>query len=249
MSLCLKVSILSAALLLAVQPTVSHSADKAAAARNIVNKGIEFFGGEKNLKKYKGANISEKGTYYGMGDGLPYTAEYAVEYPDKFHMNIVGVFKQIVNGDKGWVVSGGNVTEMTKAQLKALQGQHYVGLVTQLYPLVDKKYTLEHTGNGKVGDQNVALIKVTSKGHRDVTLAINPKTGALLKVEYKAAMEDMPDKIVTYIAYNDEFKTAGNIKYASKTRVIRDGKKFIESEITDYKPAEKLDPNLFAKPE
>lgn len=248
MSRFLNVSAALVGVIAAAQPAMAQQDGKAAKARRLVRKGVQFLGGEKNLKKYDGALIKETGTYFGMGEGLPYTGEYAVQYPEKFRMVIAGVFTQVLNGDKGWLKSGGQVTEMTKPQVKALRDQHYVGWVTQLYPLLDKQFKLELAGTGKVGDQAVSLIKVKSKGHHDVTLAINPKTGALLKVEYRAAMDAMPDKVVSYIGYNDEFKNAGKIKYVSKTRIMRAGKKFIEATITEYKPVEKLDAGLFAKP-
>ena len=181
-------------------------------------------------------------------EGLPYAGKHAVEHANKYRMEIVGVFTQVFNGDKGWVMMGGEVSEMTIEQVKEIREQLYVEKVIQLFPILDKKYTLELVGDGKVSDQGVAFIKVSSKGQKKVTLAINPKTGALVKVEYKGAMQGMPDKIVTYEVFYDEYKTAGKIKYASKFRTTRAGKKFLESTISDYKPVEKLDQSLFAKP-
>lgn len=248
MSAIFKSSILLIGAFLVVEPSVLQSADKKAAAVKIVKKGIAILGGAAHLEKYKAATFSETGVYYGMGEGLPYTGKYAVEYPDKFRMEIVGIFTQVLNGEKGWTEMGGEAKAMTKAQVAALREQHYVGKLTQLLPLLDKKYTLELTGDGKVSGQGVAFIKVSAKGHRDVTLAINPKTGAVVKVEYKAAMEGMPDKIVTYEGFYDEYKTAGKIKYASKTRSTRAGKKFVESTITDFKPLESVDASLFTIP-
>ena len=117
-----------------------------------------------------------------------------------------------------------------------------------MHPLLDKKYSLKLIGDDKVSGQGVALIKVTAKGHHDVTLAINPKTGALVKVEYKGGIEGMPDKLVKYEDYYEEYKSAGKIKYPSKWRTTRAGKKFVEATITKYTPVEKVDQSLFDKP-
>jgi hypothetical protein len=248
MSHRLNISVLLAGVMLVVHPAVSRSADKKEVALKIVKQSIKFLGGEENLKKYKGATFVDKGIFYGMGEGLPYTGKHAVEYARKFRMEIVGIFTQIYNGDKGWVIVGGAVTEMTVDQLKAIRDQYFVEKILLLYPLLDKKHSLELLGDGNVSDQGVAFIKVSSKGQQDVTLAINPKTGALVKAEYKGPIEGMPDKIVTYEVYFDEYKIAGKIKYASKFRTTRAGEKFLESTISEYKPVEKLDQSLFAKP-
>jgi len=248
MSHRLKISVLLAGVMLVVHPTLSRSADKNEVALKLVKKGINFLGGEKNLKKYNGATMVDKGTYYGMGEGLPYTGKHAVEHGQKYRMEIVGIFTQVFNGDKGWVIAGGAVTEMIEVQVKAIREHYEVEKILLLYPLLDKKYSLELAGDGKVGDQGVAFIKVSSKAQQDVTLAINPKTGALLKAEYKGPIEGMPDKIVTYEVFYDEYKTAGKIKYASKFRTTRAGKIFLESTISEYKPVEKIDQSLFAKP-
>src|SRR2546428_8816628 len=54
------------------------AADDQADARAIVAKAIKAVGGEQKLEKFKAQTWREVGTYYGMGDGLPYTGNYAV---------------------------------------------------------------------------------------------------------------------------------------------------------------------------
>lgn len=229
---------------------VARGADKDADARKAVERGIRFLGGAKKLKQYKGVTFSEKGTYYGMGDGLPYTGQYAIEYPGKFRMEISGVFTQIVNGETGWVKTGDGVKEMTPSQLKHQQLQFHVHTVTQLFPLRNrKKYSLAHGGTAKVGETATTIVKVKSKGQADVTLYFEPKTGKLVKYAWMGPVENMPEKIAKYETFYEEYKSAGGIKYPSKFRMTRDGKKFIESTIADYKPARDIDDKLFAKPE
>lgn len=234
---------------LAVLPATVSAADDRSEARKIVDKGIEFLGGEKNLKKYKAAKISEKGTFYGMGDGLPYTGEYAISRPDKFRMVIKDIFTQIINGDKGWVKMGDSVTAMSKAQIKNHQNGLYVDRVSQLYPLRNnKEFKLSIAGKGKVGGKAVTVVKVTSKGREDVKLSFDNANGALLQVEYKAGAEGMPDKLVTDVITYSDYKTIKGIKYASKYKLTRDGKKYVEATFTSFEPLEKVDSSLFEKP-
>src|SRR5437868_15187557 len=51
-------------------------ADDAADARAIIDKAIKASRGEEILDKYKAETLKEKGTYYGMGNGIPYTGHY-----------------------------------------------------------------------------------------------------------------------------------------------------------------------------
>src|SRR5208282_5412821 len=72
-------------------------------ARAIIAKAIKAAGGEAKLAKLKASTWKEKGTYYGMGDdGFPYTANYAIQWPGQFRLEVEGVFTIVLDGDKGW---------------------------------------------------------------------------------------------------------------------------------------------------
>src|SRR4051794_5560973 len=89
--------------------------------RAIVEKAIRSVGGEANLAKHKAATWKQSGTYYGLGDGLPYTGTYSVQWPGQFRMEIENAFIAVLNKDKGWMVAGGEVKEMSKEQLAVQQ--------------------------------------------------------------------------------------------------------------------------------
>src|SRR5262245_38110155 len=94
--------------------------------RAIIDKAIAAAGGREKLTKFTAQTWKEKGTYYGMGQGLPYTGRYAMQMPNKFRMEIENVFTLVVDGDKGWIKSQGNTQDMTKEQL-ATQQEHLYG--------------------------------------------------------------------------------------------------------------------------
>ena len=228
--------------------SVANAADKTDATA-VVKKGIEFLGGEKNLKKFKAATWKDKGTYYGMGDGLAYTGKFATVWPGKFRMEILGVFTQVLNVDSGWVNSMGNVKDMTKKQVAAQQQSQHETFVGQLYPLLDgKKYKLTLDGKAEVNGGKAAIVKVKSKGNRDIRLFFNPKTGELVKSEFMATPADLSDKLVKQETYFKAYRAVKGIKYASKIRIMRGGKKYIETTITEYKPLDSLPEKTFAKP-
>ena len=67
---------LAAGLALALTGTL-----RAEEPKEIIDKAIKAAGGEEKLAKFKAHTWAAKGTYYGAGDGMPYTAEYAVQAP------------------------------------------------------------------------------------------------------------------------------------------------------------------------
>lgn len=216
---------------------------------DLVKKGIKYLGGAKNLKKYKALTITEEGVFYGMGEGMEYTGKSSVLGSSKVRMEIVGVFTQVFDGEKGWVQTAGQTRDMNEDEVKAMKSQMYAGMVMQLYPLVDKKYHLSFDGKAEVNGKKAVIVKVKKKGQKDVRLFFDPTSGALVKSEYSAPMDGMPEKIVKYEIFYSEYKSSGKIKYASKYRMTRDGKKFVEATITSFKATEKLPPKTFVKPD
>lgn len=228
--------------------TSTGRADDASAARAVIDKAIQAAGGAEKLKKFAGHTFQEKGTYYGMGAGLPYTANVAVQRPGKIRLEVLDIFTIIVNGDKGWVKSGGQVMDMEADQLKAQQEDLYAGEVTSLAVLQDKAYTLAPLGESKVGDKPAVGVKVTHKGRQDVNLFFDKATHLLLKSEYNVHSREHGGKEVGQEVLYSDYKDVDGIQHATKYVINRDGKKFVESEVTDVKNVEKVDDKEFAKP-
>jgi outer membrane lipoprotein-sorting protein len=220
----------------------------APAARAIVDKAIKNTGGAEKLAKFRAATWNEKGTYYGMGEGLPYTGKYAVQWPHQFRMEIEGVFTIVLNGDKGWTQSQGNTQEMNKDQLAEHKANHYAGWVTTLLPLTDKAFTLALLPESKVDNRPAVGVKVSRAGHADVNLYFDKETGLLIKSEHRSKAHDLDGKEVLYESSYLDYKPVEGVKTPMKMVMKRDGKQFVEAEFMDLKPAGKLDDGTFAKP-
>src|SRR5436190_1878197 len=110
-------------------------ANDQADARGVVDRAIQAAGGAEALARHNAATWKEKGTYYGMGSAVPYTGSYAVQWPDRFRMEVDGVFTIVLDGDKGWVRANDETKDMTPQQLREQQAEHYAGWVTTLLPL------------------------------------------------------------------------------------------------------------------
>ena len=216
-------------------------------ALNIVNKAIKNSGGRKALAKYSSMTWKDKGMYYGMGAGIPYTGTYAAKFPYKFRMTIEGVFTIVLNGDKGWVNAMGETTEMEKDRVAEEKEQHYSGWVTTLLPLSKKPFKLSIIGDSKIGDVDATGVTASSKGHRDVELYFDKKSGLLIKSQYSIKSEELGGKEVQFEVFYGEYKDFDGAKFSTSLLMKQDGKKYVQSEQSEMTPAE-FDKDAFAKP-
>jgi hypothetical protein len=218
-------------------------------ARAIIVKAIKAAGGEAKLAKLKALTGKEKGTYYGMGeDGIAYTANFAIQWPGQFRLDVEGVFIIVLDGEKGWNRSGDVTKEMTKDELEVQLHNHRAGWINSLIPLTDKAFQLKTIGDAKVGKETAHGVQVTRKGYPDVKLYFAKDTGLLVKSEYRTKAAELQFKEVSQATYFSDYRDVDGAKVAHKRVIKRDDKLYIESEITELKVAEKLDAQLFAKP-
>lgn len=228
-------------------------ADDAAAARAIVDKALKAHGGADALAKVPAITVKFKGTFHGMGAAIPLAGEIVSFGPEKQKIDAevdVGGQKfrvvNVLNGDKGWARMGDATTEMDKDMLEEAKEQAYAGWLTTLIPLKDKKFTLATTGEVQVGGRPAVGVKVSSKGRRDVDLYFDKETGVLVRSEGR--VKDEGGKEVTEESLFEEYKEIQGVKQPTKLTVNRDGKLYLEGELSDYQFSETLDASVFAKP-
>jgi hypothetical protein len=223
-------------------------ADDRAEAMAIVNKAITAAGGAEKLAKVKGQTWKEEGTFYGMGEGVPFTSNCAVQFPDRMKMEIEGFFAIVLDGDKAWIKFGEDTNELTGDQLKEQREAHYAGWVASLLPLSDKAFQLKPLGESKVGEKPAKGVQVSRDGHRDVKLYFDAKSSLLAKSEYNVVTMEQPGQEVLREVFFDDFQEIGGVRLPTTIAIKQDGKKFVEAKISELKTSEKLDDDLFAKP-
>jgi hypothetical protein len=240
----------------ALSPRLAQ-ADEDAGLKELIDKAIVAQGGREKLTKYKAFTLKMKGKANAQGQMFDFTMELKVQEPDKsnFKMDfeIAGMpfnVTQVVNGDMGWMRVPGNneVVPLSKDQLAEEKEQSFGREIENLIGLNDKKYKLAPLGESKVGDNDVIGIRVSSQGHRDVSLYFDKQSHLLLKSETTAKDPMMGDKEFAQETLYSDYKEASGLKYASKMTIKRDGMDFMTGDITEWTPSEKLDDNVFAKP-
>jgi hypothetical protein len=166
-------------------------------------------------------------------------------------MDAMGVqfkFVAVCDGKKGWRRINDDVTEMSEEQLAEQKHGQYHGAVVSLAPLLkdpDYKFTL--LGESKVEGKPAVGVRVAKPGRRDVSLYFDKDTGLLVKSESRGKDVDRDMEFTQETLYAD-YKDFGGVKHPTKQTIKRDGALFLENEVLELKPAEKLDDSVFSKP-
>jgi outer membrane lipoprotein-sorting protein len=247
---------LTAAVVLGLAAAGAARADEKADARALIDKAVKALGGEDKVAAKKALTFKSKGKFYGLGEAIDNTGDFSVQAPDKIRMQIdssVNGMKftlvVVFDGKQGWTKFNDQTNEMDKDAVEEMKEQMYAGAVEALTPLLkDKGFELSPVGEVKVGSHEAVGIRVSHKGHRDVNLFFDKKTGLLVKSERRVKDQMTGGQEVTEERLLDDYKEAGGVKHPTKVVVKRDGKDYSDNEITDYQPAEQLDDSVFAKP-
>lgn len=228
-------------------------ADDAADARAIVDKAIQAMGGESQLAKYKAYTAKIKGDLYTQGMKIAFTGELAAQGADQekttLEFDIDGQrfpLVQVLNRDRGWVKLGDDTIDMDKDTLAEALEEAHAGWVASLVPLKDKAFSLAMTGESQVADRPALGIRVSHAGKRDVNLFFDKATHLLVKTESRVKDEESGQEVTeeTFLSGYD----GKDIQSALKLTVKRDGKLYVEAELSAVKLEEKLDDSVFARP-
>lgn len=223
-------------------------ADDTDQARAAVDRAIAAIGGEQKLQGLTAGTWKTSGVFQGKQS----RAEFRGELPGRFRIDstrIVDgkpvVFSRILDGDKGWVVEGEAVREMTPAEVEGVKTTFYhKQMATTLLPLKDKGCELKLVGPADVNGKPTTAVRAARKGFPDVTLHFDSATGLLVKTELtdKNPMTGKDRKVELEFG---EYKEFDGVRMATRTKTYHDGKLFLEAEITEFKGAKSLPPGTF----
>jgi hypothetical protein len=218
--------------------------DKALA---VIDQAIKAHGGAEALNKAQTRSRTGEGVLVLAGN-LPFTTEEIVRLPDRCRTSLMaGSARRIVviNGDKGWMHSGGAAQEMKKDLFAELREEPYVWLLETLTPLRKDDFELTVLPDAKVNDRDASVVKVASKGHPDARLFFDKKTGLLIKIARRAKLAGIGcDKEYFY----SDHKDYDGAKLPTKEITTINGNKESEVKFTGYKLLSKIEDKTFDKP-
>jgi hypothetical protein len=229
-------------------------ADEQAETKALVDKAVKAMGGEAKLAKTKAFTTKGKGTIFQPGE-IPFTEETSWQPPEQYRadmevtadnrkLKLVYVF----NGDKGWIKTGERTADMPK--------EVRLGFVDYFYALRLGMNPLELNGDGvklsplgeiKIGERPAIGVQITRKAHKDVNLYFDNETGLPAKAEITTRNVFEDGEVLHEFFFND-FKEFDGIQVYTKMSWQKDGKKYMERELTEFKAEEKLEEGVFGKP-
>jgi len=222
-------------------------------AKAVIEKAIKAHGGADRLTKFQASKTKSKGNIE-LAGGITFTSDSAVQYPDKFKetvdLEVAGNKVTVVtvyDGKKGWTSINGETKEMDEKTLDAMKEVLHDMQIMRMAFTRDKKCEFSPLGEIKVNDQPAIGVKVSAKDHKEVNLYFDKKTGLLAKMEHQT-IDQMTGKEVAEERIVTEYQEIDKVQVAKKVVFNREGKKFLEVEITDLKSLEKLGDEEFGKP-
>ena len=196
------------------------------------------------------------GVIHAAGLKIDYTADFTFRAPDALRFDMTAEvmgqkikLTSVITADKVWDAADGKVEEVAGEKKDHSLSMAYQLWVTSLSQLTrDKAFKLSSVVGKKVNDKPTHGVLVERKDKPVVTLYFDKESGLMVKSEMNVKDEFQGWKEVLEEVYYEEYKDVDGVKVFEKLRVVRDGKTFIESNMSGMKSPEKLDAKLFEKP-
>jgi hypothetical protein len=234
--------------------TSAHAGDE---AKTILEQAAKAHGGAENISKHKDESVIEKGKIHvsTMGVELDGTMEMSANM-QRFRQDLqFSLMNQdftqnvVFDGKELWVAINGKIglLQDKKEDLDLIKEQIYAESAASLALMGDKSIEVSIIGEDKVGDTPVVGVRVSKKGHKDVSLYFDKETHLLKKTQFRGSdFQSHTEVEEEHIL--DDYKDVNGEKHPMHVTIMRDGKKFLEMEVTEVKYVEKLDDSLFEKP-
>ncbi|MEX2286168.1 MAG: hypothetical protein WD648_03700 [Planctomycetaceae bacterium] len=229
-------------------------ADEGKDAKAVIDKAIKALGGEDKLAKAKAITYKTKGKISLGGNESDITSTVTTQGIDHNRQEFEGEFNGnkvqgviIVAGDKAWRKFGDDSRDLENEQLANQKRLVYLQVVgASVLPLKDKAFKVESVSEEKVGDKPAVAIKATGPDGKDFQLFFDKESGLPVKLVAKVAGRGGEEytQETTYAKYKD----FDGINVATRVETTRNGEKFIENDLSDFKVVDKVDAATFAQP-
>ncbi len=225
-------------------------------AKKVVDAAIKAHGGKDKLAKLKDKSMTQKGKMK-IFDPIEAEGDFEMtasggKFRRQFDFSFMGTdIKSTVvfDGKTMWAKTNDMLMTFDKEDdIKAIKEAIYAEKAAGLAMLGDKNIEVSLIGDDKVGDTPVVGIRVSQKGHKDVSMYFDKKTHLLKKIvgralDFQSHMEVEQERII------EEYKDYDGLKRPSKVLVNKDGKKQVEIEVTEIKIIDKPEESTFGKPD
>ncbi len=227
------------------------SADDAE-AKAVVDKAVKAIGG--SIDASKAYTWKSKGTLSLNDSENKFTTKVTAQGINHFRQEFEGDFDgnqikgvTVVDGDKAWRKIGDDATKLEDDQRANEKRVVYLQIVGQLPSfLKGEGFKVESDEEEKVDGKPAIELKVTGPDGKDFEISFDKATG--LPVKMSATVVDFQGEEYKQETLFKDYKEFDGVKRASKIETKRNGKKFVDYEITEFKVLDKADANAFAEP-
>ena len=224
-------------------------------ATPILDSAIKALGGEEKLGKVKAASWKSSGTITFQGSDNQASSQFFVQGLDHFRQEFEGDFGgnmikgvTVVAGDKGWRGFGGNNMAMDKSAIADTKRTAYlIWVPITILPLKSADFKVETIAEQTIGGKPAVGVKATAPDGKEFNLYFDKESSLPVRLVAKVT-GFMGDEFTQETTFSDYQEIAG-IKKATKLSSKRDGEKFIDQQITDFKVLDPIDAKLFAEPQ
>lgn len=218
-------------------------------AQAILDKAIKALGGQDKLSQIKAATWKIQGKITSDSNDSEYNSVLTVQGLDRFRATFESEFNgrkfkivTVLAGAKGWRKVGDKKMTIDETELADQRRAVYLEVVSMtLVSLKHKGFKVAAAGEKMVGDKPAVGLNVTGPEGKDFKLFFNKDNG--LPIMQTARMVGFTEE-TTFADY----KEFAGIKIATKVVAKRDGEKYLESQITEFKVLDKVDPKTFDEP-
>jgi hypothetical protein len=223
-------------------------------AKAVIDKAIMALGGEEKLAAVKAFSAKGKGTVVIDGSVIPFnfqsTSQGLDRYRSTFEAEVDGNRIEgttVLDGDKGWQKFGEETEKLEGDKLANEKQNAYIEIVpVLLLPLKGKGFKVDSAPDEKVDDKPAAVVVATGPDGKPFTLYFDKESG--LPVKLSARVVDWEGEEYTQDTTFEDYKEFGGIKVATKSKSLRDGKRYVDVEGVEFNALAEVDPNTFAEP-
>jgi hypothetical protein len=230
-------------------------ADDQAEMKALLDKATKALGGRAKLTKFKAFTAKGKGKIH-VGGTVSFAEESYWQAPGQYRFDLdldlngnLLSEKIILNGGKGWVKLQDQVAKLPKNVHTAFKEvNHAIGLAMRPLDAQGKGYQLSPLGELKIANRPAVGVKITRKGNPDVDLFLDKESFLPVQCEIRSK-DDQSNKEVAHTLLFSDYKKFGELKSFGKLVWKKDGTTYVERNTIEIKAEEKLDADLFARPQ
>jgi hypothetical protein len=223
-------------------------------AKAVIDKAVKALGGADKLGAGKALSWKGKGKINFNDNEGDITTKVTMQGIDHMRQEFEGDFGgnqvkgvTVLDGDKGWRKFGGEATKLEDDALNNQKRTVYLAVVpVTVVPLKGEGFKVDSAAEEKVDGKPAVAVKVAGPDGKDFQLYFDKESGLPVKLTATVAgRQGGESKQETTFSNYKEFD---GVKRATKIETKRNGKKFIEQEITEFKVLDSVPPKTFAEP-